>query len=133
MENSEPIEEQPQQPSQGMKSSTKTLLVATIVILVIIFVIMLIYQNNSAYVPDKEVIDCISGKAILYYSPTCSHCAEQEDILGEDLDSFILISSAENASLFKEKGIYQVPTWEVNGELYSGVKSWKNLKEITGC
>ena len=100
-----------------------------IAIAVVILVALIFYfKSDSA---DDETLKCIANNSKLYVLKTCSHCADQKQILGSGLKYFELIDCGD----FPEKciGISGVPAWEINGERSSGVKSISELKELTGC
>lgn len=108
-----------------------------ITILVIIGVIILAIFILSAKGPDEdhdeEVIKCIGEKAILYVQTGCPHCRTQEEMFGDNLQYINLINCYEQRDLCLEAGITAVPSWEINGQLDSGVKSIEKLKELTNC
>jgi len=107
----------------------KDILFGAIVFLVIVTIVGIMGMNvNSA---DDEILKCISEQSKLYVSKTCSHCAAQKQILGNGLKYFTLIDCGDNP--LECIGITAVPTWEINSERSSGVKSIKELQELTGC
>eukprot|EP00741_Cyanophora_paradoxa_P010737 tig00020538_g10379.t1 len=68
----------------------------------------------------------------------CTHCAEQKALLGPEafamLDYVECDARVQNGvpATCKERGVKGYPTWEINGELYPGIKSLEQLAEISG-
>lgn len=82
--------------------------------------------------PDDDLLQCIASKnTTLYVSKTCSHCAEQKKILGEGVKYLNMIDCFDKP--LECIGILGVPTWEIQGEKYPGVRSIEELKEISDC
>lgn len=75
--------------------------------------------------------------AIMYGSYTCSHCVAQKELLG---DAFKYVGYVEcnpdgqnaDPALCIEKGITSYPTWEINGNFYTGTRSLQQLAELSG-
>lgn len=103
---------------------TGVFLLVTIAIIVLIF----IFQNGNT---DEKTAKCIGQKAILYVSTTCPHCSNQKEMFGENLKYINLINC--NIEIEKCQNIMYVPSWEINGQIYTGVQSIDKLKELTGC
>lgn len=74
--------------------------------------------------------------AKMYGAYWCPHCADQKELFGEAVKAIPYIECApdgENAQpqLCQEKALQGYPTWEINGELYMGVRSLANLAELS--
>ena len=82
---------------------------------------------------NPEIIECISNNSRLYVSKTCSHCAQQEEILSSCLDKLEVIECTSQRERCKEDGITQVPTWIINGEKYTGTKTINEIIDLCGC
>jgi len=116
-----------------VKLICKETLIMTLIILFIVLTISMIFimKNNNS--EDEEIMRCIAENSEVYTSRTCSHCAEQEKILGEYLEIFNITECLANQEKCAENGITSVPTWIINGQFYPGVKSIEELKQLTGC
>ncbi len=75
---------------------------------------------------------------ILYNAYWCPHCHDQKEMFGKEATkNLILIECAadgknNNADLCKTKGISGFPSWEIDGEIISGVKSLDELANLSG-
>lgn len=118
-----------------MNKEIKTyILLAIIVILIIIGIFTYRAITNQENI-DKETLSCIANKSIVYSSSICEACKYQKDILGEDYKSFQEIDcfSDEEKQLCIDTNISRTPTWVINNTQFIGVKTLKELKELTGC
>ncbi len=76
--------------------------------------------------------------AVQYSAYWCPHCHDQKELFGMQAASELqVIECAEDGqnsqrSLCDLKGIQGFPTWEINGEFYSGVRSLDELSELSG-
>tara|TARA_Y200000002_G_C22132438_1_gene435431 strand:- start:69 stop:467 length:399 start_codon:yes stop_codon:yes gene_type:complete len=127
--------------------------------LFIILILSNIYIQTNAYADhfpenDREVLSKIKTKsskkaialadylvsinAIKYSTYWCPASYKQNRILGKEAASKIIrIDCSENGSnnkrtQCKQRGVEFYPTWEINGELFDGVKSLDELAELSG-
>lgn len=75
--------------------------------------------------------------AVMYGTYSCGYCKRQKRLFGDAFQYVTYVECAyggENAQpkLCEAKGIRSVPTWEINGKLYLGVKSLEKLAELSG-
>jgi glutaredoxin len=73
----------------------------------------------------------------MYGAYWCPHCADQKAMFGDAVDQLPYVECAadgENAQpdLCSAKGVQAYPTWEINGQLYPGVKSLEDLAQLSG-
>jgi glutaredoxin len=73
----------------------------------------------------------------MYGAYWCPHCADQKAMFKEAAELLPYVECAadgENAQpeLCQQKGIQGYPTWEIEGQLYPGVKSLADLAELSG-
>jgi len=112
----------------------KNILKTISIILFCLFVIVMIFYFNSKYdIKDSETIKCIAENSKLIIKQGCSACAKQEQELGDFLDYFEIIDITDNGDIVQEYSITKIPTWIINNETYEGVKTIKELQELTGC
>ena len=75
--------------------------------------------------------------AVMYNAYWCPHCHDQKEMFGKEAaEKLNLVECAQDGfnnkrELCEAKGITGFPTWEINGSLDSGVKSLKELAELS--
>jgi len=90
--------------------------------------------NNSAVnMVDAETVNCIAGNSTVYVSATCTVCAAQKEIFGDQFKNLNSVDCTEEQQKCLDMGISHVPTWVINGEKMVGLKSIEELKGLTGC
>lgn len=75
--------------------------------------------------------------ATMYGAYWCPHCAEQKELFGQAADQLPYVECDPNGNnaqpqLCKEKEIPGYPTWEINGQLYPGTRSFSELADLSG-
>ena len=75
---------------------------------------------------------CLTEKgAMIYTSPTCSHCMAQKELFG---DSFQYVKNIDCMKDPAQCGnIKAVPNWVINGENLVGQQSLETLSQKSGC
>ena len=87
----------------------------------------------------EELAKCLTDSgAKLYAAFWCGACKSQKDLFGEAVQflPYIECSDEETREMLpvcQEAGITAYPTWEINGEKSTGVKSIEQLNELSGC
>ena len=114
------------------KKDTPIYIILVIIIILIILGIFWI-KNPNKKPTDEEVMKCIAEKSIIYSSTTCGACRYQEQILGDYYSLFQEINCFKEIQKCIDAHIEATPTWIINGEKYTGVKSIQKLKELTEC
>lgn len=94
-----------------------------------IFYVKSIYSNN----PSEEIIKCIANNSILYVSSGCSHCINQKDRFGEEVDLLTIVDCFKDTEICVTEGITNVPTWVIDGKRIKGTYSIEELKNMTKC
>ena len=75
--------------------------------------------------------------AVMYNAYWCPHCHDQKEMFGKEAaEKLNLVECAKDGfnnkqELCEAKGITGFPTWEINGSIDSGVKSLKELAELS--
>ena len=73
----------------------------------------------------------------MYSAYWCPHCHDQKQLFGEEATNFLtVIECAKDGkdsqySLCQEKSIEGFPSWEINGEIFSGTRDLNELAEMT--
>ena len=76
--------------------------------------------------------------AVMYSAYWCPHCHEQKELFGKQAsDQLQVVECAPDgrdnqADLCKSKGLTGFPSWEINGEIDSGVKPLSELADLSG-
>ena len=93
-------------------------------------------KSNSQKINFAEFL---SAKNIVMYSVYwCSHCYEQKQLFGEEAVKKLNVIECDKEGkdnqhdLCVKKDIEGFPTWEINGNLYSGQKDLNDLAIISG-
>jgi glutaredoxin len=93
-------------------------------------------DSSAAQIALAEHLSASGAK--LYTAYWCPHCHEQKELFGrqatEKLDVIECASDGRNSQkqLCEAKKIEGYPTWEINGQLDSGVKPLAKLAELSG-
>ena len=75
--------------------------------------------------------------AVMYNAYWCPHCHDQKEMFGKEASEKLnLVECAKDGfnnkrELCEAKGITGFPSWEINGSIDSGVKSLKELAELS--
>ena len=75
--------------------------------------------------------------AVMYNAYWCPHCHDQKEMFGKEASSKLnLVECAKDGfnnkrELCESKGITGFPSWEINGSIDSGVKTLKELAELS--
>jgi len=115
-----------------MKKENKTLIVIIIIVIAIIATIYVLKDAQEEILTQEEM-QCIADNSKLIVSKTCSHCATQKQMLGNNLGLFELIEVSENPEVWEQYDLIGVPTWIIDEKTYPGVRELDELKEITNC
>jgi len=79
-----------------------------------------------------------TNNVAMYSAYWCPHCHDQKQLFGQKaVKELIVIECAKDGKdskfeLCKTKGIEGFPSWEINGEIYSGVIELNDLAVMTG-
>ena len=93
-------------------------------------------ESNPAKISLAEHLTA-SG-AVMYSAYWCPHCHEQKEMFGKEAAKTLKVVECaptgqnNDAKLCQSKGIEGFPTWEINGELDSGVKKLPDLARLSG-
>jgi uncharacterized membrane protein/glutaredoxin len=76
--------------------------------------------------------------AVMYSAYWCPHCHEQKELFGQEAAARLKVIECapdgqnSQAALCQQKKIEGYPTWEINGQLDSGVKPLQKLANLVG-
>ncbi|MGG6239813.1 protein disulfide isomerase family protein [Nodosilinea sp. AN01ver1] len=74
---------------------------------------------------------------VMYGAYWCPHCADQKAMFKESAEQLPYVECAADGDnpqpeLCQQKGIQGYPTWEIDGQLYPGVRSLDELADLSG-
>ena len=93
-------------------------------------------RSNKASIALAEYLT--SNDVVMYTAYWCPHCHEQKELFGQEASSKLnLVECAKDGknnkrTLCQLKGIDGYPSWEINGNIESGIKSLNELADLTG-
>lgn len=101
----------------------------------VVAIILVIYgiKNINTVNPQEQLMKCIAEKSFIYSSSICTHCKEQKDILGDYYKYFNEVDCFKTPQKCIDDNIDATPTWVINKKRYVGVKTLKELKDLSGC
>ena len=105
--------------------------VITILTVLLVLIIAFIIITNKGGNTPKNITQCIGEKATLYVQNGCPHCRTQENMFGENVKYLNIISCSDDWT--KCQNILGTPSWKIDNQIISGVKSIGFLQNITGC
>jgi transposase len=105
-----------------------------IVLIIAILIIAYAFYLRSQKEEYDEFAKCLTEKGVVVYgNDFCSYTAKQLNMFGKSERYLSYVKCINNKELCDNKGIDITPTWEINGEKYSGVQSLEHLATLTGC
>lgn len=112
----------------------KTAIRSSLVILILAVLGALVFMMGSAPGQYDGFAKCLkSTGAVIYGNDFCEYTKRQMGVFGKSFSFLNYVRCSESGSLCASKGVTQTPTWEVNGSMLSGVQTFQNLAEASGC
>ncbi len=115
-----------------MNKDLKVYLISVVIIILIILGIFYV-KSFLREDPGEKTMKCIAEKAVMYSQTSCSHCITQKEILGNYTALFNIIECDKEQQRCIDAGITGTPTWIIDGKEEEGVRTIKQLRELTGC
>jgi len=104
---------------------------------IVLIVVLIGLSINTQMKKSGEFDDfakCLTEKgAIIYGNDYCSYTIKQLNFFGKSQKLLNYVKCINNEGLCNSKGVDITPTWEINGETYSGVKTFEDLSSYSGC
>ncbi|MDP3966589.1 MAG: hypothetical protein Q8Q04_03595 [archaeon] len=114
-----------------MKPKTKLRVLVGAIIFLFLFVLVSSLWPKFFPSDEEKVIKCIGENSVLYVQFGSSYSKTQEDLFKGNLELLNI------ADCFYEPekcvGVSGTPTWRIKGNLFTGIKSIEELKNLTGC
>lgn len=122
-----------------MKTNTRVIFTFFILIVIVtgLYFFTDWFSKTTGYVfgEDEKIklAQCLSGKnAVLYLKNDCSDCYDQIGLFGDNAQKFLLkFDCSEDVILCSN--LRKFPAWEIENKIYYGVKSLKELQDISSC
>ena len=90
--------------------------------------------DDSDIDPLDEFAQCLTeNNAVLYGTGWCGFSNQQKDMFGDSFEYLDYVDCEENSAVCSAAGVTGYPTWIIDGESVSGVQSFENLAQRTGC
>lgn len=78
--------------------------------------------------------NCLNQRgAMMYGVDTCESCLAQKKIFGEDFGQINYLNCDFAATLCRQKGIANLPAWQIDGKIIYGQQSFEQLSAYSGC
>lgn len=121
-----------------MKVKKKHAVIGVSVVVGLTLIYLVVRGITGQYVVTNgeydEFAKCLTDKGVVMYgSALCGACKSQKELFGESFQLVNYVECTEQSELCAEKGIRAVPTWEIDGILYTGRHSLEALSELCGC
>lgn len=89
----------------------------------------------------ESFAQCLSDRNATFYGASwCPHCNEQKAMFGDAMEHIDYVEchpdggrQSPPAEICQQRGITGYPTWIIDGERHSGVLSFQELADATGC
>jgi len=107
-----------------------------VVIILLIGAVSFLWISRTQDIPgttSEATAICIAENSIMYGTEWCSYCNMQKNMFGENADLLNFVDCDTNKEVCIDAGVKVFPTWVINNELYTGVRSEEELMELTGC
>lgn len=123
-----------------MKIKKKTLKLSIVGIGILVLLIGSVSYLTSKEDPAvAELAQCLTDKgAKMYGAFWCGACAEQKKLFGNTFKYIEYIECDARGDdpqpeLCQIEGISGYPTWKINGQTLTGVRSFEQLAGVAGC
>ncbi len=77
---------------------------------------------------------CLTEKQVtMYGTDWCKYCQQQKGMFGKSFKYVNYVNCDFNEQECDTAGVQGYPTWEINGEVYSGVQPLEYLSSLSEC
>lgn len=77
---------------------------------------------------------CLTEKgAVIYGTQWCSYCQSQKEMFGSSFEYINYVDCDFERSKCDKAGVRTYPTWQINGELYTGQQTMYKLASLAKC
>ena len=92
------------------------------------------FLNSYDKLISQTFAQCLTEQGIVFYGAYwCPHCKTQKELFGDDIKFINYFECEDDKQTCIDEGVKAYPTWKIKGELYEGVRSLKELSELSSC
>ncbi|MBU0957579.1 MAG: hypothetical protein KKF56_02080 [Nanoarchaeota archaeon] len=132
--------EQHKSMAHAIKENTKGKINFKKYIYIVGIVLIIGLISGTFYIKSQKtgVLDgfatCLSEKGVVVYgNDGCSYTIQQLNMFGKSEKYLDYKQCIIEDELCDEKGVEITPTWEIEGNTYSGIHTIEKLSELSGC
>ncbi len=94
------------------------------------------FSRTTGYVLGEDeklaLVQCLNNKgSVLFISSTCPDCQTQISLFGNDAARSLNVYTCQSVDDCPD--VNALPTWQIDGQYYPGLKSLEDLIEATRC
>ena len=110
-------------------------IVGLIIIVLAVGTYTMFFSKPTGQLTGKDAFaQCITEKGATFYGAEwCGYCDRQKALLGNSMQYINYVECPQNQDLCNRMGVQAYPTWIINGQKYTGVKTLQELAQLTGC
>ncbi len=117
-----------------MKKGNKKIIIWGVVIIVLAVSINAIIKNANAPGDLDEFALCLTEKEVkMYGTDWCHFCQDQKSKFGKSFKKVDYVNCDFQSELCLIAGVESYPTWQIDGETYTGVQQLNRLASLSGC
>ncbi len=102
----------------------------------VLFLSVILFLSFRPRTPGAfdEFAKCLNSEGVVMYGTEwCDFCQRQKDMFDGSFDLVNYIDCDRNTPECNARGVEGFPSWDIEGELYSGIMDLGELSELTGC
>lgn len=108
-----------------------------IIIVIVVIAGIYAYQNFIKDSSDVGQLDefaqYLTGEGVIMYGTDwCTYCKAQKELFGDSFQYINYVDCDKDLQLCLDAEVKGYPTWEIDGETYSGLQSIEKLMQLSG-
>ena len=93
-----------------------------------------LYARSQRPGQYDDFAKCLTEKEVVVYgNDFCQYTTKQLGYFGKSKQHIKYVKCTDNKEICDSKRVQITPTWEINGQTYSGVQSFEMLARLSGC
>lgn len=91
--------------------------------------------SNQEQAANEKFAQCLTDKGfMMYWASWCGHCAQQKEMFGiKAFDKVNYVECTKQQTVCELAGVNAYPTWIGDGYKQSGVRTFEELAQASGC